>query len=171
VSFIRRECGKTLILQQNGRMNALRTFFVSAALALAAITAQASMPSFGFGDLEQSLRLTPEQKTQFDAAVAATQRALLSMALVGWQMKDRLGAELAKPRPDLDAIARAQDDAIEQTRPAFKEARVEWARLYAMLDPEQVRVARAYVEDRLEMLERATRAAAEAFARKYQQQQ
>ena len=152
-------------------MNALRTFFVSAALALAAITAQASMPSFGFGDLEQSLRLTPEQKTQFDAAVAATQRALLSMALVGWQMKDRLGAELAKPRPDLDAIARAQDDAIEQTRPAFKEARVEWARLYAMLDPEQVRVARAYVEDRLEMLERATRAAAEAFARKYQQQQ
>jgi hypothetical protein len=154
-------------------MNALRTFFAALAaawLALFACAAQASMPSgLGFGDLEQTLRLNPEQKVQFDTAVSATQRAFLSVALVGMQMKDRVGAELAKPRPDLDAIARAQEDAVEQTRPAFREAHVEWARLYAMLDPSQVRIARSYVDEQLERFERAASAALELFGKKLKQ--
>lgn len=146
-------------------MNALRLFLV-ACLVLLCASARASVPSFGFGDLERSLRLTPEQKTQFDAAVAATHRALLSVTLVGWEMKDRIGAELAKPRPDPEAFARIQDDAFEQTRPLFKEARVEWARLYAMLDPQQVRIARTYVEEQFEVLERAFRAAVNEIGRR-----
>jgi hypothetical protein len=150
-------------------MNSLRTFLV-VGLVLLCTSARASMPSFGFGDLEQSLRLTPEQKTQFDAAVAATHRALLSVTLVGWEMKDRVGAELAKPRPDPDSLARIQEDALEQTRPLFREAHVEWARLYAMLDPHQVRIARAYVEEKFEVLERATRAAVDEMSRQLQLQ-
>jgi hypothetical protein len=151
-------------------MNTLRIFLSGIGFAIVSAAAQASMPSIGFADLEQSLRLNPEQKAQFDSAVAATQRALLSVAFVGMQVKDRIGAELAKPRPDLDAIARAQADAIEQTRPLFKEAHVEWARLYALLDTGQVRIARAYVEERLELFERATRSTLDNFIRKPQQQ-
>ncbi len=150
-------------------MNVMRAAFVALVAGLswfAPAAVQASMPSFGFGDLEQQLRLDPEQKAQFDSAVAASQRAFLSVALVALQMKDRIGRELAKPRPDLDALARAQNDAIEQMRPLFKEAHVEWARLYAMLDASQVTVAKAYVEDKLETFERASRAALDAIARK-----
>ena len=155
---------------QNEAMNALRVFVVVLAagwLATFGCAVQASMPSgLGFGDLEQSLRLNPEQKAQFDVAVSATQRAFLSVALVGMEMKDRVGAELAKPRPDLDALARIQQEAVEQTRPAFREAHVEWARLYAMLDPSQVRIARAQVEEQLERFERAAGAALELFGKK-----
>lgn len=108
----------------------------------------------GFDELEKSLRLDPAQKAQFDVAVAATQRALLSVALVGLQLKDRVAGELAKPKPDLRELARAQDEVIEQARPAFQEARDEWARLYALLDPAQVARARAFVERKLRTLER-----------------
>ena len=150
-------------------MNALRTFLAFATLALVAVQAQASNPSgfgnFGFGELEEQLRLNPEQKSQFDRAVAASQRALLSVAFVGMQMKDRIGTELSKPKPDFDALARAQNDAIEQTRPLFREARVEWARLYAMMDPNQVRIAREFVDQRLEGFERLATAALDTLSK------
>jgi len=107
----------------------------------------------GFGDLERSLRLDPAQKAQFDVAVGATHRALLSVALAGLGLKDRIAEELAKPKPDLRALARAQDEVIDQARPAFREARDEWARFYALLDPAQVAQTRAFVERKLRALE------------------
>lgn len=129
-----------------------RNLLLAAWLVLSALASHAAMLP-GFDDLEKSLRLDPAQKAQFDVAVAATQRALLSVALGGVELKTRIAAELAKPRPDLDALARAQDEMIEQSRPLFREARDEWQRLYAMLDPAQVRVAKAFVEDKLRRLE------------------
>ena len=108
----------------------------------------------GFGDLEKSLRLDPAQKAQLDVAIAATHRALLSVALVGVQLQDRVAAELAKPKPDLRALARAQDEVLDAARPAFRDARGEWERFYALLDPAQVAQARAFVERKLRALER-----------------
>jgi hypothetical protein len=108
----------------------------------------------GFDELEKSLRLDPAQKAQFDVAVGATQRALLSVAFVGLELKDRVASELAKPRPDLRALARARDEVLDHARPAFREARDEWARFYALLDPAQVARARAFVERKLRTLER-----------------
>jgi hypothetical protein len=107
----------------------------------------------GFDELEKSLGLDPAQKAQFDVAVGATQRALLSVALVGLELKDRVAAELAKPKPDLRALARAQDEVLDHARPAFQEARDEWTRFYALLDPAQVAQARAFVERKLRKLE------------------
>jgi hypothetical protein len=100
----------------------------------------------GLDRLERQLRLNPEQKAQFDVAAAATQRALVSSALSGMEFKERLGRELMRSRPDLDAIFAAQEALVEQNRPLFRIAREEWVRLYAMLDEEQVKVAKAYVE-------------------------
>ena len=121
-------------------------------LLLACVGARASDVA-GFGELEKSLRLDPAQKAQFDVAVGATHRALLAVALAGLGLKDRVAAELAKPKPDLRALARAQDEVIDQARPAFREAREEWARFYALLDPAQVAQARAFVERKLRALE------------------
>jgi hypothetical protein len=121
-------------------------------LLLASIGARAGDLA-GFDELGKSLRLDPAQKAQFDVAVSATQRALLSVAFVGLALKDRVAGELAKPKPDLRALARAQDEVIDQARPAFREAREEWTRFYALLDPSQVARARAFVERKLEALE------------------
>lgn len=107
----------------------------------------------GFGDLERSLKLDPAQKAQFDIAVSATQRALLSVAFAGLALKERIAAELDKPHPDLGEIARAQEDVIRRSRPFFSDARREWERFYAMLEPAQEARARAFVEEKLAHLE------------------
>jgi hypothetical protein len=148
-------------------MKSVRSILVALCLGLAALGAHATMFS-GFDDLERSLRLDPAQKAQFDVAVGATQRALLSVAFGGMQLKARIADELAKPRPDLDAIARAQNDVVEQSRPLFRDAHIEWARLYATLDPQQVRIAKAYVEERLEALEKLADSVRKLLADKLQ---
>jgi len=111
--------------------------------------------------LERQLRLNPEQKEQFDVAVAATKRALFSSALTGMEFKERLQRELSRPRPDLGAIFEAQEMMVEQNKPLFRTARAEWVRLYEMLDEDQVKIARAFVEKTLISAEALT----EAFRR------
>src|ERR1700694_757122 len=107
----------------------------------------AAMPRFD--KLEQTLKIRPEQKEQFDVAVGATQRALLSVALTAMQLKERLAQELSKPWPDLRAFAEAHEAIIEQNRPLFKAAGEEWKKLYALLDDEQVETAKSFVRDNL----------------------
>ena len=122
------------------------------ALLLLCLSFGASALDLGFDRLEKELKIRPEQKQQFDSAVGATQRALLAIALTGLQMKERLEQELQKPRPDLGALARAQEDMVDQLRPLLREARDEWKKLYAILDEDQVHVAKSFVRERLERL-------------------
>jgi len=126
--------------------------FAGGAAHAASVTA-----SRGTDEIERALALNPVQKQQFEVALAATQRALLSIALGGMQAKSQIFQELAKDKPDPDAIARAQDEALALTGPAFREAREEWQRFYAMLDADQVADARALVEKKLKRLERLGR--------------
>jgi hypothetical protein len=121
------------------------------ALLVTALAAQATQldRGLGFDRLEQSLRLRPAQKVQFDSAVAATQRALLALALQGMQLKERAADELRKPRPDFEGLARSQEYLVDDLRPLFGEAREEWLRLYAMLDADQVGIAKSFVQERL----------------------
>ena len=105
-----------------------------------------------FQKLERALRLTPMQKEQFDVAVAATQRALLAVAMSGMQIQERMRGEMDKPRPDLNLLYDIHEQVIEQNKPLFREARDEWMRLYALLDPDQGRIARRYLEERLDLL-------------------
>ncbi len=74
---------------------------------------------------------------------------MLAVGLVAVQLKDKLGQELLKPRPDFKALMEAQQALIEQTRPLFREAREEWTRLYALLDDEQVAIARSFVDEHI----------------------
>src|SRR5688500_204899 len=117
---------------------ALRYLVTLFALCVVSLGAAASRME-GLEQLARQLRLNPEQKIQFDIAKAATQRALLSSALTGMEFKERIGRELMRPRPDLDAIFAAQEALVEQNRPLFRAARDEWVRLYALLDEDQVR--------------------------------
>lgn len=129
--------------------------FLAAAAALLLASALAHASSLpGFDELERSLRLNSLQKAQFDVAVAATQRALVSVGLGALELKDRIAEELAKPSPDVNELARAQAQIIERSRPLFRDAHREWERFFAMLDRKQERRARALVGEKLEELER-----------------
>ncbi|HXN16034.1 MAG TPA: hypothetical protein VN878_06635 [Usitatibacter sp.] len=128
---------------------------MGAALALILLTAAfgaaaSELPSFA--ELEQALKLNPEQKAQFDVAVAATQRALLSVAAGGVQLKERLQQEFSKTSPDLRALAQVQEALIEQSRPFFRDARDAWARLFEMLNDDQVAIAKSRLQGPLERL-------------------
>lgn len=105
-----------------------------------------------FDRLERALRLKPMQKEQFDVAVASTRRSLLAVAMAGLQVKERITRELSKPRPDLNALYDIHEQVIEENKPLFRETRNEWQKLYALLDEEQVAIAKRYIEDRLNIL-------------------
>ena len=117
----------------------------------------ASAQRVDFDRLEQQLRLKPHQKVQFDLATAATQRAMLASAMELMQLKQRLADELMKPRPDLGALLSQHERAFELSKPLFKEAGDEWTKLYALMDDDQVAIARRYVEDQLGNLPRLLR--------------
>ena len=107
----------------------------------------AAMPRFD--KLEQTLKFRPEQKEQFDAAVGATQRALLAVAVSAMKVKQRLDEELNKPWPNLGVFYELHEEIVEQNRPLFEQAGQEWKKLYALLDPEQVDIARQFLRDNL----------------------
>jgi len=91
----------------------------------------------------------PAQKVQFDIAVAASQRALMAVAISGLQAKERVAAELAKPLPDLNVLYQAHSEIVEMSAPLFRDAGNEWERLYGMLDRAQVAAAKRFLEDQL----------------------
>jgi len=127
-------------------------FFVATLLLALSFGARAGPFDADFDRLELALRLKPAQKAQFDVAVGATKRALLAVAMAGLQVKERVSRELEKPRPDLNTLYDIHEQVIEQNKPLFREARDEWSKLYALLDPQQVDVAKRYIEDRLNLL-------------------
>jgi len=121
-----------------------------AALVLFAAPAAAySIQVPDFGKLERQLGIKPSQKAQFDSAVQASQRALMSVALAGLQVKETLAQEFAKPRPDLNAIYRAHELVMDLALPNFREAGVEWERLFRMLDRSQVDLAKRFLREHL----------------------
>jgi hypothetical protein len=125
-------------------------FGLLAALALFCAHAAAhSIPVPDFGKLERELRLKPLQKAQFDIAVEASQRALMSAALAGMQVKERLSQEMAKPYPDLNVLYRIHEDVMFLAAPNFRDAASEWERLYRMLDQRQVEAAKRFLQDTL----------------------
>jgi hypothetical protein len=131
----------------------MRRFLLLLAVFLVALPA-AAQGRLGFEGLERSLRLNPYQKQQFDVAVTATQRAMVAIGLGALQAKSRLTQELLKDRPDPNALLLAQDELVEFAKPHVNAARQEWVRLYAMLDDDQVRIAREFVEEKMRLIER-----------------
>ena len=134
------------------RSSVLARGFVLVFTLLLSLAASAGPLDLDFDRLERELRLKPPQKEQFDIAVGSTRRSLLAIAMSGMQIKDRLAEELAKPRPDLNTLYDIHEQVIEQNKPIFRETRVEWAKLYALLDADQAVIAKRYIEDRLRLL-------------------
>lgn len=103
-----------------------------------------------FDRLERELRLKPFQRAQFDIAVAALRRALFASAGSLMDFKAQLADELLRPRPDFLALLERQRAAYELAAPLYREALDEWARLYALLEDDQVVIAKRFLREALE---------------------
>ena len=119
-------------------------------LTLLSMSAAAQLiPSPRFDELERRLKIRPDQKEQFDMAVGATKRALLAVGLSLMEMKQKLAEELMKPSPDFSRLFENADKVFEMHRPLFREAGIEWKKLYGELDPEQIQTVKRFLLDNL----------------------
>jgi Spy/CpxP family protein refolding chaperone len=106
------------------------------------------------------LNLNTSQQQQFDAAVASTKAAHQTGASLHDSVKTALTAELAKPEPDLAAVAAVSDNAQAQGQALRKTIRGQWLALYATFSPDQKAVVRQMLQARM--------AKAESFRQKMQ---
>ena len=95
------------------------------------------------------LNLNTMQQGMFDKAVADSKAARETARALHQKVRDAAQAELAKPEPDLAAIAAAADAAAEQGRALRKPIRNEWLALYDKFSPEQKAVVRDLLQKRM----------------------
>jgi hypothetical protein len=103
-----------------------------------------------FKQLERELHLKPSQKAQFDVATVALKRSLLASAGTLMELKTQLAEELMKSNPDWAALLDRQRAAYEINAPIYRETLEEWSRLYALLEDDQVVIAKRFLRDALE---------------------
>ena len=95
------------------------------------------------------LNLNTMQQGMFDTAVADSKAAREAGRALHEKVKATLQAELAKPEPDLAAVAAAADAAADQGRDKRKAIRAEWLALYATFTVEQKAVVKDMLQKRL----------------------
>ena len=104
--------------------------------------------------VKDRLALDTSQQGMFDAAVAATRAARDTGRGEMERMREALRAELAKPEPDLGALATLADAAQANGHAVRRSVRDQWLKLYATFSPAQKAVVRDVLAQRLERHER-----------------
>jgi Spy/CpxP family protein refolding chaperone len=98
---------------------------------------------------KSQLNLNSSQQVMFDAAAANTKAAFQSGKTLHQQVKDALTAELAKPEPDLAAVAAVEDGVRQQGVALRQSVRANWLALYATFTPEQKGVVKTLLQARI----------------------
>jgi uncharacterized membrane protein len=99
--------------------------------------------------LKGQLNLDTSQQTLWDSAVAAGKSARETARANMQAARSVLNAELAKPEPDLAAVAVAADSARAQNTALRHQVRDAWLSLYGTFSPDQKAVVKAAIEQRL----------------------
>ncbi len=100
-------------------------------------------------EAKAELKLNTMQQAMFDRAVANSKLARDKARPLHAKVRDTLQTELAKPEPNLAAVATAADAAMEEGRMARKAIRDEWLALYGQFSPEQKAVVRDLLQKRM----------------------
>lgn len=133
-------------------------FVVASALLATPLTLWAS-PGLGGGGFalppqaKERLNLTPEQSAQWDYAAQQSRAAGEAMKASRRELKEATKAELAKPEPDLAALAALGDSTQARNQQARHAARDEWLKLYASMSGAQKATVREFLIKRIERLE------------------
>jgi Spy/CpxP family protein refolding chaperone len=92
--------------------------------------------------IKARLNLDTAQLQQFDQALAMSKAAREGARADRLKLREALRAELAKPEPDLAAVARIADAEQARNQAVRNQVRDRWLRLYATFSPEQKAVVR-----------------------------
>jgi Spy/CpxP family protein refolding chaperone len=103
--------------------------------------------------IQAKLNLNTSQQQQWDAAVAQSKSAHQAMRANFQQLKAATQAELAKPEPDLAAVAAVADQVQQQNIALRQQARATWLALYGTFSPEQKATVRDAINARLTRME------------------
>jgi hypothetical protein len=104
------------------------------------------------GSIRAQLNLNTSQQQQWDAVVAQSKAARQAARANFAQLHTALQAELAKPEPDLAAVATVGDGVHQQNAALHKQVRDAWLALYANFTPEQKALARDAIKAGLDRL-------------------
>jgi Spy/CpxP family protein refolding chaperone len=104
--------------------------------------------------VKDRLGLDSSQQVMFDAALAATKAARQQGRAEIESLRNALRAELAKPEPDLAALAARSDAAQANGQALRRQVRDEWLKLYSTFSPQQKTAVRDLLARRLERHER-----------------
>ncbi|HQR10110.1 MAG TPA: periplasmic heavy metal sensor [Casimicrobiaceae bacterium] len=103
--------------------------------------------------VKSQLALNTSQQLSWDNAVAQTRAAHDAARANGLKLHDAMSAELAKPEPDLAAMA-ALADGIHATNLSLRQkVRTQWLQLYATFSPEQKAVVRDAMSKQMARME------------------
>jgi Spy/CpxP family protein refolding chaperone len=108
---------------------------------------------FGMGKIKSQLNLSPDQQTQWDALTAQMKSARQAMRQNHQQLHQALQAELAKPEPDLAALATLGDSLRQQSQATHQQIRNGWLQLYATFTPSQKAVVKDAMLQRMQKMQ------------------
>ncbi len=98
---------------------------------------------------KEKLNLNTMQQQMFDTAIADSKAAREAGRARHEKVKATLQAELAKPEPDLAAVAAAADAAMDQGRVQRQAIRAGWLALYGTFTVEQKAVVKEMLQKRM----------------------
>lgn len=98
---------------------------------------------------KSQLNLNTSQSQMFDAALAQSKAARQTGKGLRHQVHDALATELAKPEPDLSAVAAVADSVHDQGAALRKQVRASWLSLYATFSPDQKNVVKGIMQQHL----------------------
>ena len=99
------------------------------------------------------LKLNTMQQEMFDKAVADSKLGRDKARALQSKVRDTLRTELAKPEPNLAAVATTADAAMEEGGMAREAVRDEWLALYDEFSPEQKTIVRDRLQKRMSEVE------------------
>jgi Spy/CpxP family protein refolding chaperone len=94
------------------------------------------------GAVKGQLNLNTSQQLQWDNAVAQTKSAHETGRAGMQKVHDAMAAELAKPEPDLAAVAAVADSVHSSNQTLRQGIRAQWLQIYATFSPAQKVVVR-----------------------------
>ena len=103
--------------------------------------------------LRAQLNLNTQQQVAFDNAIAAAKSAREAGRAQVDKVRDAMKAELAKPAPDLRAIANVAESVRANAQAQHAQIREQWLQLYDSFDPQQKAVVRDALLKRIERME------------------
>jgi periplasmic protein CpxP/Spy len=92
--------------------------------------------------LKSDLKLNTSQQAMWEAAAAQSKSARATGRANFDKVRTAMSAELAKPEPDLVAVAAVADDAQAANTALRKQIRSQWLALYATFTPDQKAVVK-----------------------------